>query len=305
MKVDPKPPDEAVETAGKKRSIGDQVIRWGAIAGAVTAIVGAVVLVASFFTTDPDPTLDARLEALDIQSEVAFGEFEGRQELAATSWDVNLSLASAVVTQPSPIGKFEGQAFLRQGSSPRDVVLQRARVPRMRANIQLPDGCELTPLGDEIKCETTQPLSWADSGQNPVGPGGGGGGKSDDEAIASAREFLKVLKDTRQREVVRDGRPVIEPLGVTVSFEAVVEGYRDEELEVRWSLYRSGSRKPIGRDWLVNRRVLSFEPESNRQRVAQEFWVPLPRDEAPSFIRVTLYDRDRQAITRRDTKRFR
>jgi hypothetical protein len=229
---------------------------------------------------------------------VTFGDFEGRQILAAAGWDTNLALASSAVDQAQP---FEGPAIVRRGDSPREFRLLRKAAPRSQATVELPKGCEFSS-GDEISCDTEQPLSWADSSRIPSGQGSvPGGGRYD--VVASAREFLRVLRDTRHRIVTRDGKRVLEPLGVTVSFEAVVEGFRGEEVEVRWSLYRTG--KPVGRDWLVNRRVLSFKPKADTQRVAQEFWVPLPRSRASSFIRVTLYGPDQEPITRRDTKRFR
>ena len=139
----------------------------------------------------------------------------------------------------------------------------RARPWRVaRATVELPEGCEFSAELDEIACTTAQPLSWAAADRPSIDPGGGPGGAK--EAIASAREFLRALRETRRATSRRDGERVLEPLGVTVSFEAVVAGYRGEQLDVRWSLHRTGSDKPISRDWLANRRVPASSPRRTR-----------------------------------------
>jgi hypothetical protein len=124
-------------------------------------------------------------------------------------------------------------------------------------------------------------------------------------AVVSAKQFLRVLRETRRRTITRKGKRFTEPLGVTVSFEAIVEGYSGKEVEVRWSLHRATSGEPSARAWLVNRKVLDRKLNSPAQLVSTDFWVPLPRRRARSFIRVSLYDEDHQRIAHRDTKRFR
>jgi hypothetical protein len=121
----------------------------------------------------------------------------------------------------------------------------------------------------------------------------------------SAKQFLRVLRETRRRTITRKGKKFTEPLGVTVSFEAVVEGYNGKRVEVRWSLHRATSGEPSARAWLVNRKVLDHKLNAPAQLVSTDFWVPLPRRRARSFIRVSLYDEDHQRIAHRDTKRFR
>ena len=192
------------------------------------------------------------------------------------------------------------------GARDDEFVIKQRAAARSETTVELPEGCQFVDEGQQIICPTALPLSWAVAGDaSPTPTPTPGPGGSAQEALVSARTFLRVLRDTRRQVVTRNGKRLLEPLGVTVSFEAVVAGYRGRDVDVRWSLYRTSSGRPIGRDWLVNRRVLSFKPSATVQRVSQDFWVPLPRRRASSFIRVTLYGPDGSRITRRDTKRFR
>ena len=83
-------------------TLGDRIIRWGLIAGGVTAIVGLGVLVWDKLNADPPAKLGAHFESLAIEHGVTFGDFEGQQKLGTAARGPGLVLASALVAQATP-----------------------------------------------------------------------------------------------------------------------------------------------------------------------------------------------------------
>jgi hypothetical protein len=327
-----------MESSGKPApTLGDRIIRWGVIAGGLSAIIGLGVLAWGIVNKDPTPTLDARMERLAIESNVTFGDFKGQQQLAAAPRRLTVALVrtTGVEATPAPalaqesptatpgespsaeptvtpdvtaepsatVDPVQGAVEVQRSSNPGEIVLSPATSGNADATVELPSGCRYVGDQQEISCDQSNSLTWALRGaQAPPAPGEPPAG---DQAVVSAKEFLDVLRETRLRTVTRDGRQFTEPLGVTVSFEAVVEGYRGKRVDIRWSLHRTSSGQASTRDWLVNRRVLSRRLKADVQRISADFWVPIPRRRASSFIRVSLYDAQRERIAHGDTKRFR
>lgn len=152
----------------------------------------------------------------------------------------------------------------------------------------------------EIACANAPALTWA-TVLRTTKPGAD---PETNRAVVSATRFLRVLRDTRRRTVSCGGKRYTEPLGVAVSIKAFLEGYGGKQVEVRWSLHRATSGKASARAWLVNRRVVKQKVEHDTQPVTAQFWAPLPRRKASSFIRVSLYDAHGAPIAQRDTPHF-
>ena len=125
----------------------------------------------------------------------------------------------------------------------------------------------------------------------------GGGG-----VVAYAKALLKVLKNTR---AVSLPSGATEPLGVTLSFDLELEGFKGRSVDVRWSLYDAGARERVPRDWLSNRRALAMRPEAAFDRPSAEFWVPLPKQRGPYFVRLSAYDDQGKRLDSADSKSFR
>ena len=87
------------DSNGQRPTLGDRIIRWGLIAGGVTAIVGLGVLVWDKLNADPPAKLGAHFESLAIEHGVTFGDFEGQQKLGTAARGPGLVLASALVAQ--------------------------------------------------------------------------------------------------------------------------------------------------------------------------------------------------------------
>ena len=170
---------------------------------------------------------------------------------------------------------------------------------------RLPPGCEYDLGGGEgepsVRCSDRQALVFMpedaveeeDQDGDPA-PGSG--------ALVGAKALLKVLRETRARPVA-GGRT--EPLGVTVNFDLTLEGFKGRRTEVRWSLYEAGADARVPRDWLLNRRVLVARADAASDRASGEFWVPLPRQRGPFFVRLSVYDDRGGRLARADSKSFR
>jgi len=162
---------------------------------------------------------------------------------------------------------------------------------------ELPAGCEYELAGGDgpagVQCDDEQALEFLAPGDVDEDSSGG--------ATAAAKDLLKVLRDTRVRPLAGDSS---EPLGVTVNFDLDLEGYEGKRVEVRWSLYTARAGVRVPRDWLLNRRALVARPDAPSERASNGFWVPLPRQKGPFFVRLTAYDGDKR-IARADSKPFR
>ncbi len=160
---------------------------------------------------------------------------------------------------------------------------------------------------DQAECNMVGECA-LDGGGGDGGGGDGGGAEPESrtEAIQSAKKFLRALRGTRvRRSSSASGSVTQEVLGVTVSFDLQLEGFKGRRGYVRWSLYNARANRRVPRDWLINRRVLSLQGKANEDRASKEFWVPLPRRKGPFFVRVSAYDDKGSRLTYEDTEPFR
>ena len=225
MKVDPKPPDEAVESARKTRSIGDQVIRWGAVAGARDGHRRSGR--AGRAGARPDLGRAARRPRHPERGDVrrlrrapgARGRRVGRQPGARCLGRGD---------QPDPV---TGEATPQDGQDAAGGPARAHEPPRAQGRRS---SCQRAASSrgrtTRSPATTAQPLSWAEF--RPAAR------STPEEARAAATRRTRrsparasscACSRTRASAMVtRGGERVLEPLGVTVSFEAVVEGYRGE-----------------------------------------------------------------------------
>jgi hypothetical protein len=320
--------DGAEESDERRPTVGDLVIRWGLIAGGIAAIIGLGVLVWDLLHPDPPTKLDARFEQVAIESGVTFGDFKGQLMVAAngvpelalaalqvdetatpattgsptttvteTATATSSASVSPTATGTATIDPAARGVQVQRSEEPGEIILTPSNAARGRPSaVALPSGCQFTEERATIVCDGQLSLTWATHSRSAQ--------PDEEEAVVSARRFIRVLRDTRLRTIVRHGKRFTEPLGIAVTIEAVIEGYRGKRVDVHWSLHRAGSGRPSPRAWLADRRVLRRTLEANSQRISADFWVPLPRSHARSFIRVGIYDQQRRRVTYKDTKRF-
>jgi hypothetical protein len=318
--------DGAEESDQRQPTVGDLVIRWGLIAGGIATIVGLGVLVWDLVHPDPPPKLDARFEQVAIESGVTFGDFKGQLQVAATrvpelelaalqvdetatpsttrspTTTATATATSSATVSPTATGTATIDPAARgvqvePSDAPGEIMLTPVNAARGRPSaVALPSGCRFAEESEKIVCDGQLSLTWATQNRSAQ--------PDEEEAVVSARRFIRVLRDTRLRTIVRRGKRFTEPLGIAVTVDAVVEGYRGKRVDVRWSLHRGSSGRTSTRAWLANRRVLRRTLEANSQRISADFWVPLPRSHARSFIRIGIYDSQGRRLTYRDTRHF-
>ena len=346
----PKAPHTQVSPAGEHQAVAgeekgrwsllDLILRAGAVATALAAIVGLVTLL----WPDAPPRLRAKLDNLEVDTNVRLSEFSARQRVA----DAGVTPARRLAV--SPRSRQGGQAVLLLAShgGPRELPLLAGS----------PEGGGGSPQGGPGETEDAQPQpdgTEGPSSQQPDETEAPGfqseldppeseskSGSSEDEqkrveeqfpeaedgcslgttvrceegsegaaavdaltgegAVAKAKALLKVLNNTRARSLPSGAT---EPLGVTLGFDLELEGFKGRSVEVRWSLYDAGAGERVPRDWLSNRRALAVRPEAAFDRPSAEFWVPLPKQRGPFFVRLSVYDDQGRRLAYADSKSFR
>ena len=299
------------------------------MAAAIASIIGLLTLL--WPDSDPDPAKrDASFDKVEVGSPVTLEEFSNRQDFAdagrpsrASSLQAVASVAAAdggavaqapgegqrtpdpepqpgpgTETEPNPetdtSTTSEGVPSGQQDDQGDIAVLEEAedKLPEDK----LPPTCSYKTAEDGAKvvCGAPQALRFLAEGDVDRDAG-------DDQAAANAETLLKVLRNTRSRPLP-SGKS--EPLGVTVNFDLTIEGYEDEEIDVRWSLYDAGAESRVPRDWLVNRRALVARPKVQSDSAEGEFWIPLPHRRGPYFVRIAAFD-GKQRLTSADSTPFR
>ncbi len=114
-----------------------------------------------------------------------------------------------------------------------------------------------------------------------------------------AKAILSVLRSTRKRRTATGARHV----GVGVSFELTLEGFDGHTVEVRWSLYAAG--RPVSKAWLRDHPVLEVTGERDKETLAPEFWVPLPKQRARYVVRIEVFDEHDERLAYKKTQSFR
>jgi len=324
------------EEGNKPRSsLGDRVVKAGAVAAALASIVGLVTLL--WPDADPEPTKrDVSFDKVKVGPPVSLGEFSSRQDLAdagAIARPSSLQLIASVAVsggsaiarapdegeqtpEPSPTPEPEPQPPPASGPEPtpetgtsktpeedpaqrrggEEEITVLGEVEDKLPEDSLPSTCSYKTVEGEAKvvCGAPQALRFlaADDVDEDAG---------DDQAAANAQALLKLLRNTRSRPL-SSGES--EPIGVTVNFDLTIEGYEDEEIDIRWSLYDAGAQSRVPRDWLVNRRALVARPEVQSDSAEGEFWIPLPRQSGPYFVRIAAFD-GKARLASEDSEPFR
>jgi hypothetical protein len=118
-----------------------------------------------------------------------------------------------------------------------------------------------------------------------------------------ARQLIRVFKGTRtQASLDHPGKR--ELVGVMVDFDISMTGFRNKTIDVRWSLF--GARgKRVPRPWLRKQLALQLKGEADDDSGTGGFWVPIPKNQGPFFIRITVYNDRGGLIAFADTRRFR
>lgn len=128
------------------------------------------------------------------------------------------------------------------------------------------------------------------------------GNVKDFSTMSLAMQLTRVFKGTRNRRVL--GQPAKRDLlGVYVTFNVKLIGFRGGKLNVRWSLWSAGGSR-VRDPWLVNRQVQVLDGRANKDSVGGEFWAPLPRERGLYYIRIEIRDSDNRRLDYVNTRRF-
>ncbi|MGH2775077.1 MAG: hypothetical protein ACRDJT_06545 [Actinomycetota bacterium] len=283
-------------------SMGDRIIRFGAIAAAIVTILGLARLV----WPDPTPRLAGELADVSIVTRMTLAEFADRQKLGAneTVLDIgfattgessrSLRLAGSLHTQETPSPTPTPEPSPSPSPSPTEttepdlncplcseqVAFEFQQVQEQLSTRSLPHKCRYTNNG-RMRCDDRDVMEIIMPPEDVTTQNG--------VAFTRSEDLLKILDGTRSRVVSGD---VTEPLGVAISFDLTLEGLLNRKIDVRWSLFSAGRATMVPQDWLINRRALVAIPEATFDRASGEFWIPLPKKRGPYFVRVSAWDQN-------------
>ncbi|MDQ3452984.1 MAG: hypothetical protein M3493_09875 [Actinomycetota bacterium] len=124
---------------------------------------------------------------------------------------------------------------------------------------------------------------------------------SDDEGNpvseqVAARRLVGVLRNTRAVQTQHGKR---DPLGVVIDANLLLEGLRDRQLEVSWSIWSRGGRSRLYGKWLRKVSAYHVTAESDSDSAALNFWVPLPKKPGEYVVRLVLSDGDTALASKR------
>jgi len=323
------------EQKPKGRGIADLIVRAGAVAAAIGSIVALVALV----WPDSPGKQGAQLSNVSSESDVSLADFTARQQIAALPPRQARGRPAGTLRATGPPG--HGVAVLASAEAPPggagpttpdgegpttadpnapsqqpgdektapmetpgspeapagSIETENAMLKRALDDV-IPPSYDLDPTCDETEssCSPTPRALKFVLGDEETAVAG-------TDPVKSARKLLRVLRSTRVRTSSDSGSQ--EVLGVTVSFELQLDGFKGKRSDVRWSLYGARDKRRVPRDWLINRRALSLQGKADADQASKEFWVPLPRRKGPFFVRVGVYDEKNTRLTYEDTKPFR
>jgi hypothetical protein len=78
-----------------------------------------------------------------------------------------------------------------------------------------------------------------------------------------------------------------DPLGVLVSADIELLGLRNEEILLRWEIWRPSGQR-LSPDWLSRNVAYRLTASAEEDATSQEFWVPIPKGGGSFYVKLTL-----------------
>ena len=128
-------------------------------------------------------------------------------------------------------------------------------------------------------------------------------------SLARLRTEKPVPPDLRQ--LARSGRPVsdvvgsYQPIGVRVNFGLEAQGYPSKRLTLRWSLLDARHGGAFGGQQFFRRIGMLLTPSALEATVNEDVWVPLPRSHGVFKVRLELFDPSQTRLDFLDSPTFR
>jgi|SRR5215217_48521 len=76
--------------------------------------------------------------------------------------------------------------------------------------------------------------------------------------------------------------------GIQVRWKATVEGYKDETLRLRWTLYDASALSPVSDAQFQDQVGAALEPEFDVDQGSDRFSIPAPTYEGTYYVRLEL-----------------
>lgn len=270
---------------GRSGSVWEsRVLRLGALAGAIAAVIGLVVTLTGLLPDDPDES--AAIEGVDVGAVAGIRSAFARTGAGRECDDLPddalrvarpplplavLQIAQVLTTETVPEdGGEETETTVEGGSG---AVVAGAGIPH---TITLDD----LALIDEIRPPPFEgPVEFAPQALR-VSP-----------ADFSSPEEQAVLRQVALTRTSASGAQA-EPVGRLIDVGVRLEGLDDECIQLAWSLYDEPTGDVVPERWLRFRTGLRFVVDGDEQFASEQFWVPLPRRGGRFFVRMGLFKED-------------
>jgi hypothetical protein len=294
------------------KRIGAVVLGAGGIAAAVTAIVTAVQTI-----HPPDKEEFAAFGDVTIRTGVPVSEYKQRVSPpkplskslgggASKPWPVLVAATgSASTPAPSPTTRRTSPATKKPTVEPsnsgrtlpdldRSFIADQGSVRAVQTDGQKgtvpPDVCEKQPLVCKIIIIGTMPT---DAEGNTL---------SEEKAKAA---YDKVVKNSRTVSVKKSkkNKKKREMLGVVVNVNIELSGLRGKRVLLSWTFWRGDGDTQVYGTWLNDNYAYELVAGSDHDSGGVDFWIPLPKEKGPYFIRSKL-PKDGQVLATHDSQQF-
>jgi len=176
----------------------------------------------------------------------------------------------------------------------KDGMTRALGAPGVPPGLDVPASCEENPSDED--CGLASQLGIADDD-----------GKAQNVSTEKvAKRLTQVFKGTRTTRVSGEpGQPATRQLvGVMVSYTLKLTGLRGSKARIRWSLVSAGGSS-VRDPWLANRQVSVLAGKANTYTGGGKFWVPMPEERGPFYVRIEAADSDGKELNFHDTDQFR
>jgi hypothetical protein len=271
------------------KNIKAVIIGAGAIAAAASAVV------ALWPVHDPDDSASVTLRATsgvpvsEYRQHQGGGSPEGAGIVLTTPSQVkksptaDVSPSAGASTQTKPTSTTRQSATGPIAGTPKSTTSSDAVIPDGR--LTLPPGLDeeaVRKTTDKVRRATESTVdfgtflpivasNYVDSSGNRV---------SQDAAID---QVIKILRDARHVQ----GRN--EPLGVAVSADVELSGFRNKTVTLTWSMWQVEGRARIHGRWLNKNLAYELRPTTDHDTTSVDLWIPLPREAGSYAVHVDLY----------------
>jgi hypothetical protein len=109
-------------------------------------------------------------------------------------------------------------------------------------------------------------------------------------ALACAKSIAAILGDGASVPAGSGGQGSVDrqPLGELISVDVELTGLQGQSIFLSWSIFPENASGSLPAKWSDNFVAYRLVPTTNDDTGSLEMWIPLPEQQGPYFVRLTL-----------------